>query len=223
MTKRFDRVDGSKVHMQTLAALAHIDYNTPRLCSYELAASYMKQIGLGANEVEQFYRRMVFNVLAVNRDDHVKNVSFLMNRDGIWKLSPAYDVTFSYNPTNKWLRAHQMTVNGKQTEIRFRSGRIRGQEHIALHGNSEGQDAQTYGRRRAERTREGRKSSQLDLPEARAARGRPRKEDHPVRRYNNDGSDGQSRDGLARRRGRDHCRSAHGRSEIPEGKQAPPG
>lgn len=117
MTKRFDRVDGSKVHMQTLAALAHIDYNTPRLCSYELAASYMKQIGLGANEVEQFYRRMVFNVLAVNRDDHVKNVSFLMNRDGIWKLSPAYDVTFSYNPTNKWLSNHQMTLNNKSEKI----------------------------------------------------------------------------------------------------------
>ena len=117
MTKRFDRVDGSKVHMQTLAALAHIDYNTPRLCSYELAASYMKQIGLGANEVEQFYRRMVFNVLAVNRDDHVKNVSFLMNRDGIWSLSPAYDVTFSYNPTNKWLSKHQMMINNKSEKI----------------------------------------------------------------------------------------------------------
>ncbi len=117
MTKRFDRVDGSKIHMQTLAALAHIDYNTPRLCSYELAASYMKQIGLGANEIEQFFRRMVFNVLAVNRDDHVKNVSFLMDKDGTWSLSPAYDVTFSYNPTNKWLSKHQMLINNKSELI----------------------------------------------------------------------------------------------------------
>lgn len=113
MTKRFDRRDGSKIHMQTLAALAHIDYNTPRLCSYEMAASYMKRIGLGTQALEQFFRRMVFNVLAVNRDDHVKNVSFLMDRNGEWSLSPAYDVTFSYNAGNVWLRAHQMLINNK--------------------------------------------------------------------------------------------------------------
>ena len=119
MTKRFDRVDGKKIHMQTLAALAHIDYNTPRLCSYELAASYMKQIGIGQDQIEQFFRRLVFNVIAVNRDDHVKNVSFLMDRNGIWRLSPAYDVTFSYNPTNKWLRKHQMLINNKSEQIGF--------------------------------------------------------------------------------------------------------
>ena len=62
---------------------------------------------------------MVFNCLAVNQDDHVKNISFIMDRSGKWKLSPAYDITFSYNPTNKWLRAHQMTVNGKTTEIKL--------------------------------------------------------------------------------------------------------
>lgn len=113
LTKRFDRVDGNKIHMQTLAALAHIDYNVPRLCSYELAASYMKQIGIGQEQIEQFYRRFVFNVLAVNRDDHVKNVSFLMDRNGVWTLSPAYDITFSYNPENKWLQKHQMLANNK--------------------------------------------------------------------------------------------------------------
>ena len=113
MTKRFDRVDGSKIHMQTLAALAHIDYNTPRLCSYEMAAMYMKQLGLKKSDIEQFFRRMVFNVVAVNRDDHVKNTSFLMNRSGGWSLSPAYDVTFSYNPTNRWLNKHQMLINNK--------------------------------------------------------------------------------------------------------------
>ena len=117
MTKRFDRREGRKLHMQTLAALAHIDYNTPRLCSYEMTASYMKRIGLGLKSLEQFYRRMVFNVLAVNRDDHVKNVSFLMDRNGEWSLSPAYDVTFSYNASNIWLRAHQMTINNKMEGI----------------------------------------------------------------------------------------------------------
>ncbi|MGN0438043.1 MAG: type II toxin-antitoxin system HipA family toxin [Lachnospiraceae bacterium] len=117
MTKRFDRENGRKLHMQSLGALAHISYQEPGVCGYELAAMYMKEIGLSYKEIEQFYRRMVFNCLAVNQDDHVKNISFLMDRTGKWMLSPAYDITFSYNPTNKWLRAHQMTVNGKTVEI----------------------------------------------------------------------------------------------------------
>lgn len=119
MTKRFDRVNGKKLHMQSLGALAHISYQEPGICGYELAAMYMKELGLSYKEIEQFYRRMVFNCLAVNQDDHVKNISFIMDRNGKWTLSPAYDITFSYNPTNKWLRAHQMTVNGKTVEIRL--------------------------------------------------------------------------------------------------------
>ena len=117
MTKRFDRENGKKLHMQSLGALAHISYQEPGVCGYELAAMYMKEIGLSYKEIEQFYRRMVFNCLAVNQDDHVKNISFIMDRTGKWMLSPAYDITFSYNPSNKWLRAHQMTINGKTTEI----------------------------------------------------------------------------------------------------------
>ncbi|MBP8714675.1 MAG: type II toxin-antitoxin system HipA family toxin [Lachnospiraceae bacterium] len=117
MTKRFDRADGGKIHMQTLGAVAHIDYNVPDLCSYEQAVSYMRQMNLPASDIEQFYRRMVFNVLAVNQDDHVKNTSFLMDRTGKWRLSPAYDITFSYDTGNKWISAHQMTVNGKTSEI----------------------------------------------------------------------------------------------------------
>jgi len=117
MTKRFDRVSGKKIHMQSLGALAHISYQEPGLCGYELAARYMMEIGLLPKEIEQFYRRMVFNCIAVNQDDHVKNISFLMDRSGKWTLSPAYDITFSYNLSNKWLRAHQMTVNGKNTNI----------------------------------------------------------------------------------------------------------
>lgn len=103
--------------MQSLGALTHISYQNPGVCGYELAAGYMQELGLTAAEIEQFYRRMVFNVLAVNQDDHVKNVSFLMNRSGKWSLSPAYDITFSYDAGNKWLRAHQMTVNGKTDNI----------------------------------------------------------------------------------------------------------
>lgn len=117
MTKRFDRVDGKKLHMQSLGALAHISYQEPGACGYELAAMYMKKLGISYKEIEQFYRRMVFNCLAVNQDDHVKNISFIMDKSGKWTLSPAYDITFSYNPTNKWLRAHQMTVNGKTLGI----------------------------------------------------------------------------------------------------------
>ena len=117
MTKRFDRVDGRKMHMQSLGALTHISYQEPGMCGYELAAMYMKKIGISHKEIEQFYRRMAFNCLAVNQDDHVKNISFLMDRTGKWVLSPAYDITFSYNPDNKWLRAHQMTVNGKTMGI----------------------------------------------------------------------------------------------------------
>jgi len=118
MTKRFDReADGKKLHMQTLAALAHIDYNIPCLCGYEQAAFYARQLGCGMSDVEQLFRRMVFNVLTVNQDDHVKNFSFLMDRRGQWSLAPAYDLTFAYSPHNRWLAAHQMTVNGKNKDI----------------------------------------------------------------------------------------------------------
>jgi serine/threonine-protein kinase HipA len=117
MTKRFDRINGDKLHMQSLGAMLHIDYNEPGLCSYEMAALTARRLGLPSSDIEQLYRRMVFNVLAINQDDHVKNISFLMNREGDWALSPAYDVTFSSNPENRWLKAHQMTINGKMSNI----------------------------------------------------------------------------------------------------------
>ena len=115
MTKRFDRIgdSGEKLHMQTLGALAHYDFNDPGTNSYEQAAQVLYRLGMGKKEAEQLYRRMVFNVLARNQDDHVKNISFLMNRRGQWSLAPAYDVTFALDPDNYWLRRHQMSVNGK--------------------------------------------------------------------------------------------------------------
>ena len=118
MTKRFDRVNGKKIHMQSLGAMTHISYQEPRVCSYEMAATYMKEIRLPMKDIEQFFCRMVFNCIAVNQDDHVKNISFLMDRNGKWRLSPAYDLTFSYNASNKWLNSHQMTVNGKKEHIK---------------------------------------------------------------------------------------------------------
>lgn len=117
MTKRFDRIEGKKIHMQSLGAMAHLSYKEPRLCSYEMAASYMREMKLPMIDIEQFFRRMVFNCVAVNQDDHVKNISFLMDRSGKWRLSPAYDITYSYDVTNKWLSAHQMTINGKKSNI----------------------------------------------------------------------------------------------------------
>ena len=117
MTKRFDRTNGDKIHMQTLAALGHFDYNTPNVCSYELYADLAKRLGIGKSGIEQIFRRMVFAVLGGNCDDHVKNFSFLMDRKGKWTLSPAYDLTFAYNPDNRWISRHQMSVNGKTSGI----------------------------------------------------------------------------------------------------------
>ena len=78
---------------------------------------YARRLGCGISDIEQLFRRMVFNVRAVNQDDHVKNFSFLMDRGGRWYLAPAYDLTSAYNPRNRWLSAHQMTVNGKNKRI----------------------------------------------------------------------------------------------------------
>ena len=119
MTRRFDRdlSTGAKLHMQSLGGIAHFDFNLPGAYSYEQAAQVMRQIRISNTEISQFYRRMVFNVLARNQDDHVKNVSFLMDKRGRWSLSPAYDVTYAYNPHGMWTGTHQMTVNGKRDAI----------------------------------------------------------------------------------------------------------
>lgn len=119
MTRRFDRETktGGKLHMQSLGAIAHFDFNQPGVYSYEQAAQVMRRLLISATEISQFYRRMVFNVLARNQDDHVKNISFLMDRKGIWRLAPAYDVTYAYNPDGMWTGTHQMSINGKRDRI----------------------------------------------------------------------------------------------------------
>ena len=115
MTKRFDRTDdGVKMHMLSLAALAHYDFNMAGAYGYEQAIMIMEELGLGRDAIEQQFRRMVFNIVARNQDDHVKNIAFLMDRKGQWSLSPAFDVTYSYNASGDWTSAHQMTLNGKR-------------------------------------------------------------------------------------------------------------
>ena len=86
-------------------------------CPPRSTATSVRELRLSYTDQEQMFRRMVFNIMARNQDDHTKNISFLMNKDGNWKLSPAYDVTFAYNPSNFWLQFHQMTINGKKSAI----------------------------------------------------------------------------------------------------------
>jgi len=115
MTRRFDRLSGgAKLHMQSLAALAHYDFNQAGAYAYEQALFAIRCLGLPMAAVEEQFRRMVFNIVARNQDDHVKNIAFLMNQQGEWSLSPAFDVTYSYNPAGTWTGVHQMTVNGKR-------------------------------------------------------------------------------------------------------------
>lgn len=117
MTKRFDRNGNKKIHMQSLCAIAHFDYNYPSSYSYEQAFQTIRQLKLSYENTEQLFIRMVFNIVARNQDDHTKNISFLMDETGKWSLAPAYDVTYAYDPKNKWMKSHQMSVNGKYDEI----------------------------------------------------------------------------------------------------------
>jgi serine/threonine-protein kinase HipA len=118
MTRRFDRLsDGGKLHMQSLAALDHFDFNSAGAYSYEQAFDAIKRLGLPMHAREQQFRRMLFNVVARNQDDHVKNIAFLMDKMGAWSLSPAFDVTYAYNPTGLWTSRHQMTINGKTDDF----------------------------------------------------------------------------------------------------------
>ncbi len=115
MTQRFDRTEnGRKLHMQSLGSLMHYDFNQPAAYSYEQALQACAQLKLSMEDREQQFRRAIFNVIARNQDDHVKNIAFLMNRQGIWRLSPAYDITYAWNPAGDWTGKHQMSINGKR-------------------------------------------------------------------------------------------------------------
>lgn len=115
MTRRFDRTpEGKKLHMQSLGAMAHFDYNQAGAYSYEQAIQIMRRLDLPLPQIEQQFLRTVFNLVARNQDDHVKNIAFLMNKSGEWSLAPAYDVIYAWQPDGAWTGQHQMSVNGKR-------------------------------------------------------------------------------------------------------------
>lgn len=113
LTKRFDRENGRKVHMHTLCGIAHYDFRLKNGYSYEQAFNVMRRLRLPYSQAQEMFRRIVFNVVVRNQDDHTKNISFLMDPSGKWRLSPAYDMGFAYNPNGAWTATHQMSVNGK--------------------------------------------------------------------------------------------------------------
>ena len=120
MTRRFDRLDsGKKLHMQSLGAMAHFDFNNPIAHSYEQAIAVIRRLGLSMNDIEEQFRRMAFNVIARNQDDHAKNIAFLMEKSGTWSLAPAFDVMYAYKPSGTGTASHQMSVAGKLDGFTF--------------------------------------------------------------------------------------------------------
>lgn len=118
MTKRFDRKNGNqKLHVQTFCAMQHYDFNKTTSYSYEQLFQTMRLLKLSYAEAEQMYRRMVFNVFARNCDDHTKNFAFVMEQDGKWKLSPAYDICHAYRPDSDWVSQHNLSINGKRKDF----------------------------------------------------------------------------------------------------------
>lgn len=113
ITQRFDRIKNSKVHVQTLNGLAHVDYKKPGSFSYAELFGIARQLRLSAVEAEQLFKRMTFNIIARNHDDHSKNFAFILKKDK-WSLAPAYDLAYSYKPGSKWVNSHWMSLNGKR-------------------------------------------------------------------------------------------------------------
>lgn len=119
MTKRFDREGNDKKHhIQTLCGIQHFDYNNLQGYSYEQLFQTMRMLKMTYPEAEQMFRRMVFNVMATNYDDHTKNFSFRLKQNSKWELSPAYDICYSYDPNNVWVSQHTLSINGKHKEIK---------------------------------------------------------------------------------------------------------
>ena len=118
MTRRFDRTaSGEKLHMQSLCAMRHFDFNAPRAYSYEQAIETIRLLGLGADAIEQQVRRALLNIVIRNQDDHVKNIAYLMDKTGQWRLAPAFDVVYAHNPDGLWTHQHQMSLAGKTQDF----------------------------------------------------------------------------------------------------------
>ncbi len=138
MTRRFDRLPGGgKLHMQSLCALAHFDFNHAGAYAYEQVLLVMQQLHLPMAAVEEQFRRMAFNIIARNQDDHAKNIAFLMDQAGRWSLSPAFDVIYSYNPDGAWTASHQMTLNGKRDDFTMADFRACAQAAAMKRGRAE--------------------------------------------------------------------------------------
>jgi serine/threonine-protein kinase HipA len=137
MTRRFDRLpQGEKLHMQSLAAIAHLDFNQAGANGYEQVFNTILKLDLDASTTAEMYRRMIFNIIARNQDDHVKNIAFLMDRRGNWSLSPAFDVTYSFNPSGDWTNSHQMTINGKSDNFEMDDFLACGKSALLKHGQA---------------------------------------------------------------------------------------
>ncbi|WP_317896562.1 type II toxin-antitoxin system HipA family toxin [Aurantibacillus circumpalustris] len=118
MTRRFDRAnENNKIHLQSFCALQHYDFNDVNLYSYEQLFETMRSLALPYPQAEQLYRRMAFNVMSRNCDDHTKNFAFLMQQDGSWSMSPAFDICHAYRPNSTWVSQHSLSINGKRKNI----------------------------------------------------------------------------------------------------------
>lgn len=138
MTRRFDRDErGAKLHMQSLGGLAHFDFNQAGAYSYEQAFLVLRELGLHADATEQMFRRMAFNVIARNQDDHVKNIAFLMDQAGRWRLAPAFDITYANRPNSHWTNRHQMSLNDKREDFTRLDFREAGRRAMLKRGSSE--------------------------------------------------------------------------------------
>ena len=115
LVKRFDRVDGEKIHLHSLCGLTHIDFNQPQIFSYEEYLKTILYLTKDYAQLEEGFKRMIFNIVSKNQDDHLKNFSFLMDKNGFWSLSPAYDLTYAYG--SGYTKYHQMTINAKYNNI----------------------------------------------------------------------------------------------------------
>lgn len=152
MTKRFDREgNNTKHHIQTLCGIQHFDFNNIYAYSYEQIFQTMRMLKLTYPDAEQMFRRMVFNVMATNYDDHTKNFSFRLKQGGKWELSPAYDVCYSYDPTNQWVNQHTLSINGKHKNITItdlktiaKANSIKKAEHIIRKTNEVVEKWPTY-------------------------------------------------------------------------------
>jgi len=138
MTRRYDRTDyGKKLHKLSLCGIAHLDFNQAGAHSYEQAIFISRQLNLSLNVVEQLFRRMTFNIVGRNQDDHVKNIEFLMDKNGKWSLAPAFDMTYSYQPSGQWTSNHQMTLNGKRDNFALEDFNSCAQKALMKRGRAE--------------------------------------------------------------------------------------